>query len=215
MRSTIAILLAATLGGAVACAPANAPTEPVTIATSSSEVSTTDQRSPVDLSGGWLPEYADFGDMYWVWRNGGWQWTTSFPEDPNEPPFIHCQAYAIVEYEEWNGLILEQDGPHITGTSLSPVMTCALLVADPTNTNWWFVGIRTDASFEGRLQGDEIRLVLNQHMSIIATPDPNGQTLSGTLRLRIDPRPDFAPFWIERPLRVNRFNFTPCCSIVP
>jgi len=88
-------------------------------------------------------------------------------------------------------------------------------VADPVNTNWWFVEVPADRNFEGHVQGDQIRLELNQHLTIVATLDPDGQTMRGTLRLRIDARPDFAPFWLERPLRVNRFALPPCCAILP
>ena len=37
----------------------------------------------------------------------------------------------------------------------------------------------------------------------VATLTPDGHTMSGTAT---DARPDFAPFWIERPIRVNRFS---------
>ena len=127
--------------------------------------------------------------------------------------FFRCESYAYIENEEWNSLQLEQNGTRIVGTSRPGMgITCWLRTPDGVG-GWWFVDI--DETFEGRVEGDQVRLSLNKYIEVLLQPDPSiTDRWIGTIRVRMDPRPYADPFWVEEPFALLwRTTDQPCWSV--
>lgn len=187
MRSPIATLVAVTLSGTFACTAVDPPTAPTAPTLSLSELSSpSGRRDPFDVSGDWIPSTFYF----WDWLPGTEQ------VDEN---LVHCASYAYIENEEWNALRLQQDGTHIVGASL-PNMGIDCFTYGVEGIGWY---VDIDDTFEGQVQGGEVRLSLNRYIEVRVAPDPNGVTLSGTIRVRMDPRPIAEPYWVEQPISLS------------
>ena len=73
----------------------------------------------------------------------------------------------------------------------------------------WFVDI--DDTFEGRVEGDAVRLTLNKNMEVRVKPNPNyAGSWIGTIRVRMDPRPYADPYWVEQPFSLASTANQPC-----
>jgi hypothetical protein len=170
---------------------------------SSRDVAPAGASAPFDISGGW--SISPF--VYQEYLPG-----TGPDPDPTYwgVNFVQCWNYAYIEFEEWNSLILKQDGNRITGTSTRQGMGLTCWVGTPEDGFVsWFVDI--DDTFEGRVEGDAVRLTLNKNMEVRVKPNPNyAGSWIGTIRVRMDPRPYADPYWVEQPFSLASTANQPC-----
>ena len=199
MRGSIAALAALTLCGTLACS-VQAPTAPTAaMLTSAAAVSPSERRDPTDISGSWVTSAFLFFD----WLPG------TEPDPYSFDNAVHCESYAFIENEEWNSLLLEQHGTRIVGTSRPGMgISCWANTPDGVGVSW-FVDI--DDTFEGRVEGDQVRLSLNKNIDVRVKPDPGSDDRwIGTIRVRMDPRPYAEPYWIEQPFALSPTTDYPC-----
>jgi hypothetical protein len=195
MRSTIAAIAIGTLGGTLACSAVDAPTAPTAVMlTSSKDVAVSGRGAPLDISGGWTISAFTYGEY--------------LPGAvPNPDPtlwwenWVHCESYAMPEFEEWNSVILKQDGTRITGTSRHDMgVTCWVGTPEDAWVSWY---VDIDDAFEGQVVGNEVHLSFNKYMDVWVKPDPNSEGWVGTIRVRMDPRPYADPYWVEQPFALQ------------
>lgn len=198
MRPFVA-LAALTIGGTVACS-VQSPTAPTAaMLTSPKAVSATGRDDPLDISGYWVTSsffYADF-------------LPGTGPDNTWPTNAVLCRSYAIIENEQWNFLVLKHDGTRILGTS-APGMGIRCEASTPGDGPFnWYVDI--DDEFEGRVEGDQVRLLLNKHIEVRVKPAPNDDNAwLGTIRVRMDPRPVAEPYWIEQGFSLSSTAPYPC-----
>jgi len=213
MRAHVVPLLALT-ASALACTATGGPTAPVPTSSASVSVSS----AKVDVAGWWLPDMNDFTYIGFVWLEDHWEWSPDPFSNP-ESEILLCYGYALPEYEVWNQFHLTQDGSHILGafgpyeTRPEPVSVgCGLYNTFGTPSNISRIlraslGRKrvSDGTIDGQLMGNvRVRLDMGPNMQIRATLSADGQTLTGTLRLWLDLRPNADPTWVESPIRVHR-----------
>jgi hypothetical protein len=181
MRGSIAALAALTLGGAVACSVQASTAPTAAMLTSSATVGPSVRRDPLDISGSWgISDLVISGYL------------------PGTEIGFFCEPYAIFEQEEWNSLLLTQDGKRIVGTSRAGMDFDCWTYGSDQNVSWY---IDIDDTFEGRVERDQVSLSLNEHVEVRVRPDPSSDgRWIGTLRVRMDPRPIAKPFWVEQPI---------------
>ena len=187
MRAFVA-LAALTFGGPFACS-LQSPTAPtVAMLTSPKAEMLAGRPDPLDISGSWVTSEFVFSG----WLPG------TVPDPVSGNGFVRCESYALIENEEWNSILLEQRGTRVFGTSRPGMgITCwgYTLEAGPLR---WFVDI--DDEFQGQVEGDEVRLALNESIEVRVKPNPNAtDTWIGTIRVRMNPRPAAKPYWVEQP----------------
>ena len=193
VRSSIAALVALTLGGTLACSAADplAPPAPV-------ESSLAAQRIPLDISGSWVT--SPF--VVWDWLPG------SVPDPITNENLVHCESYAIIENEEWNSLLLKRDGFRVTGTSRPGMGISCYVITPEGGAIGWFVDI--DDAFGGLVSGNGVRLELNKYIDVRVKPDLVSGGWVGTIAVRMDPRPYAAPYWIQQPFALRTTSGYPC-----
>jgi hypothetical protein len=192
VRSSTVAVVALTLCGTLACSAAD-PLAPPTAASSLAA-----QRLPLDISGGWVTSAFTVFD----WLPG------AVPNMDTFENLVRCESYAIEENEEWNSLILKREGLRITGTSRPEMGIQCYVITPEGGFIGWFVDI--DASFDGLLAGTEVRLALNKYINARVKPDLINGGWAGTIRVRMDPRPYAAPYWIEQPFTLRTTSIFPC-----
>ena len=198
MRSSSVALIALTLGGTVACSAADPLSPGAAVLTPSNPFSLAAQRDPINIAGSWVTSAFDL----YEWLPG------AVPDITTEENVVRCQSYAIIENDEWNSLLLTRDGTRVTGTS-RPNMGISCYVITPEGGGVaWFVDI--DDSFVGQVVGTEVRLALNKYIDVRVKPDPNTGGWSGTIRVRMDPRPYAQPYWVEKPFSLWTTTTYPC-----
>ena len=135
MRSALVALGAFALSGTLACTALDSPTAPTAAMLALPRAaSPARQIDPFDISGSWVTsEFVHWGTL------------------PESDDLVYCQSYAIIENEEWNSVLLEQDGPRISGTSRPGMgISCWAYTPDGVGVSW-FVDI--DDVFEGQVTG--------------------------------------------------------------
>ena len=198
MRSSIVAIMALTLSGTLACSAAD-PLAPTTITpTVSLAVSAAGQRDPLGISGSWVT--SPF--VVWDWLPG------AVPDFNTNETLVHCESYAIIDNEEWNSLLLKQDGTRIVGTSRPGMGISCYAITPEGGSVFWFVDI--DDNFEGQLRGNEVQLTLNKYIDVRVKPDRTNGGWTGTIRVRMDPRPYAQPYWIEQPFSLRTTTDYPC-----
>ena len=199
MRTTVAAILTGTLAATLACSAVDPPTAPTAaMRTAPTSVSSSGRRDPLDIAGSWVTS----GFSRYDWLPG------TVPDYTSSRNLVHCETYAYIENEEWNSLLLQRDGTRIVGTSRPGMgLSCWLHAADDRFVEW-FVDI--DDTFEGQVQGSEVRLSLNRYIDLRVAPVPNTDSWSGTIRVRMDPRPYAEPYWVEWPFALWPTSGYPC-----
>jgi hypothetical protein len=192
MRSSTVALVALTVSGTLGCSAADplAPTAAVLAPSKGASV------AALDISGSWVTSYF----LIWDWLPG------SVPDPNTGENFVHCESYAINENEEWNSLLLKQDGTRIVGTSRPGMGISCYAITPEGGGVFWFVDI--DDTFEGQVRGNEVQLALNKYIDVRVKP--NGDEWTGTIRVRMDPRPYAQPYWIEQPFSLWTTTTYPC-----
>lgn len=198
MRSSTIALVALTLCGTLACSAADPLAPTAAVLTPSMAASVAVQRDPLDISGSWVT--SPF--LVWDWLPG------AVPDLTTNENLVHCESYAIVENEQWNSLLLKLDGTRVVGTSRPGMgISCYAITPEGGGVSW-FVDI--DDTFEGQVRGNEVRLALNKYIDARVTPDPINGGWTGTIRVRMDPRPYAQPYWIEQPFSLWTTTTYPC-----
>jgi len=198
MRSSIFALVALTLSGPLACSAADPLAPPPAVLKPSTAVSTAVQRGPLGISGSWVT--SPF--VVWDWLPG------AVPDFNTGENLVHCESYAIIENEEWNSLLLKQDGTRVVGTSRPGMGISCYAITPEGGSVFWFVDI--DDKFEGQVRGNEVQLTLNKYIDVRVKPDLNNGGWAGTIRVRMDPRPYAQPYWIEQPFSLWTTTIYPC-----
>jgi hypothetical protein len=194
-RSTVA-LVALTFGGTLACSAVD-PLSPPAAVPLPSEASGDVQRNALDISGSWIT--SPFFVVDWL--------PGAVPDMTTGENLVRCQSYAIIENEEWNSVLLRREGTRVIGTS-RPGMGISCFVSTPEGgAISWFVDI--DDRFEGQIRGNEVSLTLNKYIGARLKPDQDGGW-TGTIRVRMDPRPYAQPYWIEQPFDLSTTTVYPC-----
>lgn len=142
------------------------------------------------------------------------------PDLTTNENLVHCESYAIIENEEWNSLLLKRDGTRVVGTSRPGMgISCYAITPEGGGVSW-FVDI--DDTFEGQVRGNEVRLSLNKSERMATAseavrvyrrrvkPDPINGGWTGTIRVRMDPRPYAQHYWIEQPFSLSTTTTYPC-----
>jgi hypothetical protein len=189
MRRCIVALVVIALSGTLACSKLEPPTAPTASMLTSPNAATLGRVDPLDISGSWVTR--EF--LYWATL-------------PGTDGSVRCESYAWIENEEWNSVLLEQNGTHIVGTS-RPGMGISCWGWTPDGGSYSFIDI--DDTFQGQVVGNEVRLWLNKYIEARLAPDGNGGW-SGTIRVRIDPRPLAEPYWVEQPFDLRTTTTYPC-----
>ena len=192
MRSSTVAVVALTLGGTLACSAVD-PLAPPTVASSLAA-----QRVPLDIAGGWVTSPFTVFD----WLPG------AVPDMDSFENLVRCESYAIEENLEWNSLLLQRQGRRITGTSRTEMGIQSYVITPEGGAIGWFVDI--DASFDGLVASNEVRLALNKYIKVRVKPDLINGGWAGTIRVRMDPRPYAAPYWIEQPFTLRTTSGFPC-----
>ena len=192
-RSTVA-LVALTFGGTLACSAVDPLSPPVAVPLPS-EASGDVQRNALDISGSWITTPFVVAD-----------WLPGAMPDPSLENFVHCESFAFPENDQWNSLQLKRDGTRVVGTS-QPGMQISCFVVTPEIPVPWIVDI--DDTFVGQVRGTEVTLALNKYISVRVKPDQNGGW-TGTIRVRMDPRPYAQPYWVEQPFSLSTTTIYPC-----
>ena len=198
MRSSTVALVALTLSGAVGCSAVDPLAPPAAVPSASTAGSFAMRPDPLDISGSWVTSEFDF----WDWLPG------AVPDLETSENLVHCESYAIIENDEWNSIQLKRDGARIVGTSRPGMGISCLAVTPGGGGVFWFVDI--DETFEGQVKGNEVRLALNKYIDARLKPDRINGGWSGTIRVRMDPRPYAKPYWIEQPFRLWTTTTYPC-----
>jgi len=190
MRRCIAALVAITLSGSLACSKFEPPTAPTASMLTSPNASTSGRVDPLDVSGSWVTrEFLYVAPL------------------PGADGRVRCESYAWIENEEWNSVLLEQQGSHIVCTSRPGMqINCSASTPDGRFAGWV---VDIDDAFEGQATGKEVRLSLNKYIEARVALDANGGW-SGTIRIRMDPRPLAEPYWVEQPFDLWTTTTYPC-----
>jgi len=192
VRSSTVAVVALTLGGTLACSAAD-PLAPPTLSSSLAA-----QRVPLDIAGGWVTSPFTVFD----WLPG------AVPDMDSFENLVRCESYAIEENLEWNSLLLKRQGIHVTGTSRPEMGIQCYVITPEGGAIGWFVDI--DASFDGLAASNEVRIALNKYINVRVKPDLINGGWAGTIRVRMDPRPYAAPYWIEQPFTLRTTSGFPC-----
>lgn len=198
MRSSTVALVALTLCGTQACSAVDPLGPTAAVLTPSTAASVAVQRDPLDISGSWVTSAFDLFD----WLPG------AVPDETTLENLVRCQSYAIIENEEWNSLLLKRDGTRIVGTSRPGMGISCFAILPEGGSVFWFVDI--DDTFEGQVRGNEVRLLLNKYIDARVKPDLITGGWTGTIRVRMDPRPYADPYWVEQPFTLTNTTTYPC-----
>jgi hypothetical protein len=191
MRSALAALVAVTLSGTLACSALDPPTAPsAAMLMAPKAAAPSRQFDPLNISGSWVTSAFNI-------------WSTL----PGSTDLVHCESYAYIENDEWNSVLLKQEGTRIVGTSRPGMgISCYALTPDDTFVAWY---VDINDAFEGQVTGDEVSLSLNKSVQVRVKPDGGGGW-GGTIRVRMDPRPYAEPYWVAQPFGLWTTNDYPC-----
>jgi len=193
VRSSTVAVVALTLVGTLACSAADPLAPPA-----GAESSLASQPNPLGISGSWVT--SPF--VVWDWLPG------AVPDPTTSENLVHCESYAIIENEEWNSLLLRQNGTRVVGTSRPGMGISCYAITPEGGGVAWFVDI--DEAFQGQMRGSEVQLSLNKYIDARVKPDPITGGWGGTVRVRMDPRPYAEPYWIEQPFSLSTTTTYPC-----
>ena len=198
MRSPIVAFIALTVSGTLGCSAADPLAPTAAVLTPSMAASADVGRNSLDITGSWVTS----AFVLYDWLPG------AVPDENTFENVVSCQSYAIIENEEWNSLLLTRSGNSIVGTSRPGMGISCFAILPEGGSVFWFVDI--DDAFVGQVRGNEVRLVLNRYIDARVQPDLINGGWTGTIRVRMDPRPYADPYWVEQPFRLWTTTTYPC-----
>ena len=198
MRSPIVAFIALTVSGTLGCSAADPLAPTAAVLTPSMAASANVGRNSLDITGSWVTS----AFVLYDWLPG------AVPDENTFENVVSCQSYAIIENEEWNSLLLTRSGNSIVGTSRPGMGISCFAILPEGGSVFWFVDI--DDTFVGQVRGNEVRLVLNRYIDARVQPDLINGGWTGTIRVRMDPRPYADPYWVEQPFRLWTTSTYPC-----